>query len=304
MTVVAILLGIACIYLIIHKLLVTKEIKRMAKEMKQNGTDNSNCQLTLQMMNQPISDLAAAINSLQQHHQDEVAEYIRREEEYKQSMADISHDLRTPLTAMTGYLKLLRKTEAEPDKKQEYVEIAYEKADTLNQLVTSLFELARLECSAYQFTWENIDIKEIVEQELAAFYPQFVKQGLEPVVSMPEIKLPIRADNTALQRVFNNLIQNALNHGAGDIGINVFVRTERVYIEISNAAPNLTTADVGRIFERAYTADSVRSQAGGGLGLSIVKAFAEQMKGTADAELKEGKLYIRLGFPLNMRTGG
>jgi len=302
MAVVAILLGIVCIYLIIHKVLVTKEIKRMAKEIQQIGINNSSCQLTVQMMNEPFSDLAAAVNSLQQHHQDEVAEYIRREEEYKQSMADISHDLRTPLTAMTGYLKLLRKAEAEPDKKQEYVEIAYEKADTLNQLVTSLFELARLECSAYQFTWENIDIREMVEQELAAFYPQFVKQGLEPVVSMPEIKLPIWADNTALQRIFNNLIQNALNHGAGDIHINVFVKAERVYIEISNAAPNLTTADAGHLFERAYTADPVRSQAGGGLGLSIVKAFTEQMKGTADAELKEGKLCIQLEFPLYTRA--
>lgn len=207
MTVVAILLGIGCIYLAVNRILTTRELKRMAKEIEQMGSDSSGRQMNVQMMNREFVDLAVAVNDLQQHHRDEVAEYIRREEEHKQSMADISHDLRTPLTAMKGYLKLLRKEGLEAEKQKEYVEIAYDKSNTLNRLVTSLFELARLESEVYPFEWECVDIREMLEQEAAAFYPEFLKRKLEPDVRIQETKMPIRADHTAVQRILNNLIR-------------------------------------------------------------------------------------------------
>jgi len=296
MIIAVILLGIGCIYLIINKVLVTKEVKRMAQEIEQRGSDHSGCRLTVQVPDGALNDLAMAVNSLQESHQEELVRHAKWEEEYKQSMADISHDLRTPLTALTGYLKLLQKEGQPLDKQKEYIEIVYEKTGALNQLVTSLFELARLESNAYQFEWESVDIKDILEQELVSFYPQFLKQGMEPKVSIPEIKMCIRADRTAVQRVFNNLIQNALNHGSGDIRMSAYVIEDKVYIEVSNAAPNLKQDDIERLFMRAYTADPARSHAGGGMGLAIVKAFAEQMKGSVQANLKEGRLCITLIF--------
>jgi len=298
MTLVAVLLGIGCIYLIINKVLVTKEMRRMAREIEQVGSDHSSSQLTIQMPNAALADLAMSVNHLQRIHQDQLVEHVKWEEEYKQSMADISHDLRTPLTAMTGYLKLLKKEGQDSEKQKEYVQIAYEKSDTLNQLVTSLFELARLESNAYQFEWESVDIKEVLEQELVSFYPQFLQQGTEPRVGIPEIKMQIRADHTAVQRIFNNLIQNALNHGAGDICINVVVKGGKVHVEVSNAAPNLTPDDLERVFIRAYTADPARNHTGGGMGLAIVKAFTEQMKGTVEAELKDDRFCITVSFAL------
>ena len=301
MAVISVLLGIACIYLIVSKILIKRELRRMAREIEQINFSDSRCRLTIQVPDASLAQLAAAVNNMRQKYQEEAAEYIRREEEYKQSMADISHDLRTPLTAMKGYLKLLRKEGLEPDRQKEYVEIAYDKSDTLNNLVTSLFELARLECNAYHFEREQVDVREVMEQELIAFYPEFMDRGLEPEIDLAENRMLIYADPTAIQRILNNLIQNVLNHGSGEIRMKSYMKEEWAWVEISNAAPNLDLEDVGRLFTRAYTAERARSHTSSGLGLSIVRAFAEQMEGAAKAELKEGRLSIKVGFPLDKR---
>lgn len=303
MIIIACLLGIGCVFLFMRSVLVSREIKRLAQEVEQMSSARSNCQMTVEVPDAALMELVAAINQMQQRQQEEVAGYIRQEEGYKQSMADISHDLRTPLTALKGYLKLLRKDGQDSEKKKEYVEIAYEKARTLNRLVTSLFELARLDSDTYQFEWEQVNIRELLEQELISFYPEFEKQQLEPEVYMQETGMQIWADHTAVQRIFNNLIQNALNHGAGDIRMKAYVEGGKLSVEISNAAPNLTTGDLGQLFTRAYTADAARSQSGGGLGLSIVKAFAEQMNGSVDARLDAGRLSIVVEFALEDSAG-
>ena len=299
MTVVAVLLGMGCIYLMINKILVKREVQRMAREIEQINASDSNCKLTVQIPDPALAELAVSVNNLRQIHHDKVAAYIRSEEEYKQSMADISHDLRTPLTAMKGYLKLLRREDLDPVKQREYVEIAYDKTDTLNYLVKSLFELARLECHAYHFEWEQVNIREVMEQELVLFYPEFERQGIEPEVLLDGAEMWITADSAAVSRIFSNVIQNALYHGSGSIQMRAWAEDKRVNVEISNAAPNLVKGDVERLFTRTYTADPARSRSGGGLGLSIVKAFTEQMGGMAEAELKEGRICIAVKFPLS-----
>lgn len=298
MTVVVVLLSVVCIYLSINKLLVNRELRRITKEIKHLGLD-SNCQLTVELNNPAVIDLAVAVNNLQERHQETVVEYVKREGEYKQSMADISHDLRTPLTALSGYLKLLKKEEGIAPKNKEYLDIAYEKAGALKRLVTSLFELARLECNAYHFEWSSVNLKEVLEQQLASFYPEFLQRRLEPKVAIADTAMEIRADDTAVQRIISNLLQNALQHGCGNICLNAFVKEERVVVEISNSAPHLNVEEVAQLFARSYTVDPVRTHSGGGLGLAIVKAFTEQMGGRAEGELKAGRLYITVSFRLN-----
>lgn len=298
MIVVVILLSVALICMIVNRALMSREIKRMAKEVEAIALESSGRQLAVEMQNTSVVSMASAINELQERHQDTISEYIRQSEEFKQSMADISHDLRTPLTALVGYLKLMQKGELSPEKQKEYIDIASDKADILHYLVTSLFELARLESNTYPFEWQKIDMKEVLAQELATFYPQFLKREQEPEIQMTEEPLWIHGDHMALQRIFNNLLQNALNHGDGDIGITAGVEGSEVLIRISNTAKGLSVENAEQLFQRTYTAEPARSKTGAGLGLAIVKAFTEQMHGTVNAEIMNGRLTITLKLPL------
>lgn len=305
----AILLGAGLVIMVLNRILLVRELRNMTKGMERLRSTGSS-QLTIGTQNKDVAALAASINTLYRESQEGQAEMIRQNTELKQSMADISHDLRTPLTALIGYLKLLYQKDAPSEKQKQYLDTAYEKAGTLHRLVSTLFDLARLESGAYQFVWETIDVKQLLEQELAAFYTQFLELGQEPAIDLGEETLWVRGDQGALQRILGNLIQNALKHGRGEIEVKAYRHKrnkdipleekhsgDKVWVEVSNAAPDLEGTDLSLLFRRAYRADVSRSGSGSGLGLTIVKEFTEQMNGRVQAEYREGRIIIILCFP-------
>ena len=297
MIIVAILLGMALIGVMIKQILLKKEISRIADKIEQMATEESNALLTVRLPDQAVISLVKAVNESQKSHQEIVIKTIRQSEEFKQSMADISHDLRTPLTALAGYLKLMKEEES-PAKQEKHLAIANEKAEILNYLVMSLFELARLESNAYPFEWKSIDLTEVLASELASFYPQFMKQQQEPTVSVIEEPLWIMSDDMALQRIFDNLLQNALRHGQGGIEIKVYQEENQAITEISNQIEHLKDDEVTQLFNRNYKTEAARNRKGAGLGLAITKAFVEAMKGTIESRLEKEKLVICMKLPL------
>lgn len=298
MTAAVVILGIAVIYLIISQILRQRELKRLAGEIEALAGQDSNTHLTVESRDAGIHQIAAAVNRMQQQHKDSAAGYIRMNEAYKQSMADISHDLRTPLTALIGYLKLLKRGGQDEAEQEQYIEISYDKAQSLHRLVNSLFELARLDSGAYQFELQSVDLQELLGQELLSYYPDFMEKGWEPNIEMASGPLMVCADSDAVKRVFGNLIQNALSHGSGGFAVRAGRQGNCAELVFSNEAPQLKADSLDKLFERAYTSDQVRTSRGGGLGLAIVKAFTEQMGGSVAAVLENGRLSLTLRFPL------
>lgn len=295
---VVVILCIALAAVIAKWLLLRRQVRQMAEDIRHLPPGEGNRRLRVNTQDREMVELANAVNRLYEDVDRVRALQMHTGEELRQNMADISHDLRTPLTAITGYLRLLARADNTPDQRDEYLSIATRKTEALGKMVNSLFELARLETGAYSYNMEVLDAADVLAQEMAAGYASFAAAGKEPDVHLPSGALPIWADRQALQRIFSNMLQNILQHGGDSVQICAVEKQGRAILAFSNEAPNLTQESVAQIFKRSYTGDAVRNNKNTGLGLAIAYQFVQQMGGEIAANLDEGRLSITLSWPL------
>lgn len=296
-------IAIAAVLLVILLLLVAqnwvlkKEMRNMATAMQQKKETGSNRQLTVGSQNKQVVALANQINVLYRQMEESRIENKEALEEIRESMTNISHDLRTPLTSMMGYLSLLGKEGNTPEQQAHYLKVAQNKTAALHTLINALFEYARLEAGSYQFKLEKLDALDILTEQLALVYDDFTQQGQMPQVKLPNEPLVVAADREALERVFANLLQNALRHGDGDVVVEACNRAGKVQVVVSNKAKGLQLEEENDLFRRFFVADRVRSGQSTGLGLAIVKEFTEQMGGQITACYQAERLAFTLELP-------
>ena len=211
--------------------------------------------------------------------------------ELKNAVTNISHDLRTPLTAICGYLELLEQEE-KSETVDRYIEIMKERVDILVKLSEELFRYSVIISTKGNTSKEQVVLNTVLEESIAAFYTVLTEQNIVPEIQMPEIKVIRMIDRSALSRVFSNLISNAIKYSDGDLKIALSKRGE---ITFSNMASGLDEIQVGRLFDRFYTVEAARKSTG--LGLAISKTLVEEMNGTISAEYENGRLSIHILFP-------
>lgn len=211
--------------------------------------------------------------------------------ELKNAVTNISHDLRTPLTAIWGYLDLLEK-EAMSESVSRYVEMIRNRAALLTQLTEELFRYSVLLTTEENLEKEPVELNRALEESIAAFYAALTERGITPKIRLTEKKIIRQLDRSALSRVFSNLLNNVIKYSDGDLEISL---SEKGEVLFSNHASGLDEVQVGRLFDRFYTVETARNSTG--LGLSIARALVERMHGTITAEYAEGRLSIRLQFP-------
>lgn len=207
--------------------------------------------------------------------------------ELKDAVTNISHDLRTPLTAIYGYLDLLSGEEKSPDA-ERYLSIIRNRTDMLKQLTEELFDYSLI-ISQEGTEKEPVEVNRVLEESIAAFYTQLREKGITPSISMPEEKIVRCLDRAALSRVFSNLLHNEVKYSDGDLEIRL---TDAGEIIFANDAPDLDEVQVGRLFDRFYTVESVDRSTG--LGLSIARTLTERMGGRIDAGYEKGRLRIEI----------
>lgn len=218
--------------------------------------------------------------------------------EFKDAITNISHDLRTPLTAIFGYLDLLEQEKTE-DAVKRYIEIIRNRAEMLKQLTEELFRYSVILTAESNMEKESVTINSVLEESIAAFYTDLNERSITPNIQIPEEKVIRTLDRSALARVFSNLLNNAIKYSDGDLDITLL---ETGKIIFTNTASGLNEVQVGKLFDRFYTVEAARKSTG--LGLAIAKTLIEQMNGTISAEYENNKLSICVFLPLQDLTKG
>jgi hypothetical protein len=230
--------------------------------------------------------LAVSINEQLQRLREERHRFKQGDAEIKDAVTNISHDLRTPLTAIYGYLDLLEKEEKSANVNR-YIAIISDRIDNLKQLTEELFKYSALISTKEDMKIEKVALNDVLEESIAAFYATLKGRNITPTISMPDTKVYCYLDRSALSRVFSNLLNNAIKYSDGDLDI---VLTNNGEITFSNTAAGLDELQVEKLFDRFYTVETARKSTG--LGLSIARTLVEQMGGTVSARYEDGRLRI------------
>ena len=252
--------------------------------------------MRLRTPNARAEELLDAVNILLELRQAERSASLERERSLRRQIANVSHDLRTPLTSILGYLQLLEDETLPLAERQEYLNVVKGRAKALQSLITSFYDLSRLEGGEYPIQQERVDLHSSLSSLLASFYSDFTDGGFDVNVDLQEGLPPVLADPAGVLRVFTNLIRNALDHGQGRMEVSLFLEEGQVVSLFRNGAEGLSEEDLPHVFDRFFTADKMRTGRNTGLGLAIVKALAEQMGCTLQAELEDGRFGVRIAW--------
>lgn len=292
------LLLIILLFLIIRLLYVEKQIDSLAKQLKFINENKINKKLTIGLLHKKVEVLSERINdTLQEKIKSEVSK-VKLENELRQTIANMSHDLRTPLTSIIGYIQFLKLNQISTEEKSEYLQIAEQRAKSLETLINDFYELSLVESLDYKLNMEKISVNKILQEVILERYGDFINRDIKPKIEIPKENIYIIAEQKSLERVIENLLSNTIKYSKDKINISLKVEKSVAILKVSNTFINLTSEDVENVFNRFYLADKTRSGKGTGLGLAIVKGLVEKMNGNISADIKEDKFNICCRFKI------
>lgn len=262
-------------------------IKALRQDLVERRGQDTNTLLSLPCRDRELRRLASALNQELRALRQERLRYQQGDKELKEAVVNISHDLRTPLTAISGYLQLLQGQDLPPDTRR-YLEQIGGRTQAMKRLTEELFRYSVV-VSEENLAREPVDLRRAVEEALLSFYGALEGRGIEPQVRLPETPVIRQLDPAAVNRVLGNILTNALKYSAGDLEVTL---EESGRLTFSNAAPGLDPVAAGRLFDRFYTVEAARNSTG--LGLSIAKELTQRMGGEMGAELHGGRLTVWL----------
>lgn len=243
----------------------------------------------LAKQNDMTKQICYDINSIAIHNQSQLIQQQQSEQAYKRLMASLSHDVKTPLASLVGYLDAVTGNLVIGEEKETYIQIAAEKAYQLKGFVEALFEWVKLDAGEQVYHFEKYDLNELTRNIAADWIPLLEEACFEYDIDIPETEFTLRMDTHAYTRILNNLFQNVLTHSEGDkLALRVTDNGSYVQITIADNGIGIPPSSLPYIFERMYQCDDSRLTSGNGLGLSIVKELVNAHKGIISAESKLG----------------
>ena len=283
--VAVLVLGLLTVMLAIKVVLLRKSARVLREELLRRRNEETNTLLSLPSRDREMRLLTSTLNrELRSLRQDRLR-YQQGDQELKDAVAGISHDLRTPLTAISGYLELLKSQQLPPDATR-YLEQVESRTQSMKRLTEELFQYS-VAASTEKLELQPVDLGRALEETLLAFCGALESRGITPEIHLTEKKVIRYLDPGALNRVLGNLLTNALKYSPGDLSVSL---DESGRIAVSNSAPQLDPITTGRLFDRFYTVEAAKNSTG--LGLSIAKALTERMGGKIWAEFSQGRLTL------------
>lgn len=282
---------ILIIFLLILKIyLLKKSAKEIETEFANRLVTDTNTLIDISSRDRHMQSLAESINVQLRELRKERHHFQQGDFELKEAVTNISHDLRTPLTAICGYLDLLE-GEEKNEAVTRYLEIIKNRTETLKQLIEELFRYSVFVSVSNNTSYEDVILNNILEESILGFYADLKSRLITPQISIPENKIKRRLNKNALSRIFQNIISNAIKYSDGDLNINLLESGEIIF---SNNASQLDEIQVGKLFDRFYTVETAKKSTG--LGLSIAKALTEEMNGSITAKFENGVISIHVLF--------
>ena len=288
---ICIVLAVTVIVLVVKVVLLERAFKEIGDQVKDHmdGTNSSIFQLSTS--NKEARKLANDLNgALQELHAERV--FLKDgDKRMKENVTAISHDLRTPLTAINSYVDLLG-NETDESKRKEYLERIKDRTSELKDMTGELFKYSVSSDTQYdsQLSNEDIDLKSIIESSLISFYKEFTSKGIDPETDFPSEKVIISGNRKTLMRIFDNVFSNVAKYATS---LSVKLTSDGI-VTVSNDAPDLTPVQVSKLFDKYYTVTDGTDSTG--LGLSIAKDLVGRMDGSISAGLNGGILAITIRF--------
>ena len=288
MTVIGILLLV--IFALMGKIyFLCKSAREITEAVNDRLSADTNVLVDISSRDPYMLKLASEINVQLRQLRKERHRYQQGDLELKEAVTNISHDLRTPLTAICGYLDLLQREEKN-ENVERYLSQIENRVEALKSLTEELFRYSVI-TSSQDLNAQHLDLVRVLEDSLLSFYGIMQEKGIQPEINLPERPVYRELDPVALNRIISNIISNAIKYSDGDFSVNM---SDDGCITFANTAKELDPVAVGRLFDRFYTVEANRNSTG--LGLSIAKLLTEQMGGRIEAEYQKNRLYIRLLF--------
>ena len=286
----SVIFGMLTLILFVCLVSLQNSIQEVADELDEKLKTDTNTLIYISSGNRKICFLAEQMNRQLMELRTERLKLRQGDMELKSAITKISHDLRTPLTAICGYLDLLEQ-ETFPQKSENYLNIIRERTDAMRALTEELFQYSVISLREEELKIEKVCVNDILEQSLAGFYGVFTNKNIVPDIKMTKVKVMRFLDKSALRRIFDNILSNAARYTDGDLSVKLFSDGR---ITFSNHAAKLDRIQAERLFERFYTVESAKNSTG--LGLSIAKLLTEKMTGNIKAEYTDGELVIQVDF--------
>lgn len=287
-----IILAVTVVILIIKLVLLRRGYKELTQNIRDQVDGETSIPITLTTSDKCAREAAVTINDELKRLKDERLRFESGNRKIQDTVTNISHDLRTPLTAIHAYLDLL---EDEPDEevRAEYLRRIKNRADVLTDLTGELFEYSKNTNGDYisSSSTDVTDLKRITEECFISFYAAFTGKGIEPEIILPDATVKILCDKRSADRILENIIGNALKYADG--GFKAEIRSDGTAI-FSNPAPNLTAVQTAKLFDRFYTVSDGTDSTG--LGFAIARELTLRVGGKIEADLKDGLLVITVKF--------
>lgn len=285
------ILIIAVLFIKIH--LLQKSADEINEAFAERLTADTNTLITISSRDRHMRALAADINNELQKLRDDRRRYVQGDTELKDAVTNISHDLRTPLTAISGYLQLLE-DEEKSDEAARYIEIIKNRCELMKQLSEELFRYSIVASTSDKLKYEKLSLNSTLEESISTYYAALKSAKINPDISICESKVIRTLDKKALSRIFGNIISNAIKYSDGDLRIELHNNGKIVF---SNHAEDMDEIRAGKLFNRFYTVENAEKSTG--LGLSIAKVLTEKMNGSISAQYKNDILSIVVCFSGN-----
>ncbi|MGN1003734.1 MAG: sensor histidine kinase [Oscillospiraceae bacterium] len=295
-TAIIIILILLCAALIGYLVTLERGMRRAGEQVKSQMENRSTARIAVPCPSPAAEELFQAVNKLMEQRLVEGVVYRRKEQDLRRQIANVSHDLRTPLTSILGYLQLLEREDLSEEQRREYLAVVESRARTLQTLITAFYDLSRAEGGEWKLEREPVDLSRELSDQLAAAYEQLEGAGIRVSVDIEPDLPPVWGDRNAVVRVLSNLLTNALKHGSDHLNVSLRREGDRVVSAFSNGAPDMTDEDADHVFERFYTADRTRTGRNTGLGMAIVKALTEQMGHEVSADLQDGEFTVTVSW--------
>ncbi len=257
-------------------------ITSVLAEIRKNG---ANRRIHIGSRYKSLEKMSTELNTLMDRFQSAMEDKQRLEISHKQLIANISHDIRTPLTSLLGFVEVLQKDQGlSLQEQKDYLDIVYSKGQFLYRMIQEFFELSKLESEDTVIILEKVNLGDLIREVIASFYQDFVVNGLTPEIRLPDRPVHVRGDEASIFRILQNLIANALTYGkdGGAIGISMDDENmKKVRVDVWDRGSGIAEKDMPFLFDRLYMAEASRNgkTRGNGLGLAIAKQLVEKQKG-------------------------